>query len=194
MKKTLLILLMALCLSLAVSCNDTNNGAAHNDSVTTTEITSGVTGTESVSESAEITEADDKNDNGSVFMCKFENGTEIAISKALPALGEYLDYAEATSCIHPGMDKVYTYNGFTVTTSPDANGNDLVSEVALISDTAVLAGGISIGCDKSVIEDVYGNDYTEEFGVMKYEKDGVIISVVLDNSSKVTSFVISAAQ
>lgn len=184
MKKTLILLLSAMTLFASVSCGGNTETS---DSLKETH-------SSQISESLSADFSDDGSASEGAYVCEFESGTVIALGKALPELGEYLSYAEAASCIHPGMDKVYTYDGFTVTTSPDADGNDLVSEIALESDTVSLKNGIKIGCDKSVVVSVFGENYTENFGVMKYESAETVISAVLDDSSAVVSFVISAVQ
>ncbi len=180
MKKTFLILVLALCLVFAVSCGDNGNEGDENNTT--------------VADKGDPSSENNQNITTDLTVCEFANGKKVTLGKRMPDLGDYLNYAEATSCIHPGMDKIYTFDGFTVTTSPDANGNDLVSEVALLSDAAVLKNGIKIGCDKSAVTSVYGDGYTEDFGVMRYESNGTVISAVLDENSVVTSFVMSMAQ
>lgn len=185
MKKALLIFLLILTVFAAGACKNTSNDSGND------KLTSSSQSSEAVPEN---TSEDSSASSDGVFVCEFETGEAVTLGKALPELGEYLSYAEAASCIHPGTDKVYSYEGFTVTTSPDADGNDLVSEIALVSDAAVLKNGIKIGCDKSVVVAAFGDDFTEDFGVMKYEFDNAVISAVLDDSSAVASFVVSAVQ
>ncbi len=182
MKKALLILLLSASLTFAVSCDD--NSA---ESKTPEDTTVAVSDT--------VTSADAENDGSAdILTVEFEDGKTITLGKAIPDLGEPLDYAEATSCIHPGMDKIYTFDGFSVTTSPDANGNDLVSEISLISDAASFKNGIKIGCDKSVVTAAYGDEYTESFGAMNYTTDKGIITAVIDENSALFSFSIAIIQ
>lgn len=187
MKKVLLAMLLIS--AVLVSCGGDNGDPAVTG---TTTDTASVTdsGTDAVTESetaADETETDS-------FVCELDNGVTVILGGDLPDLGDPVNYAEAASCVHPGMDKVYTYDGFTVTTSPDADGNDFVSEVSLISDKVSLNGGIKLGAAKDTVISVLGDDYTEQFGVMTYHRNDVTLSVVLDDNSNVLSFTAAVVQ
>ncbi len=100
-------------------------------------------------------------------------------------LGEPLDYMEAPSCIHEGYDKVYVFDGYSISTSPKADGTQYVSELSLTSDVVAIDGTLMIGCDVSAIEAKFGTDYTEEFGIRSYALDGATASVMLDGDAVV---------
>ena len=116
-----------------------------------------------------------------------DNGKTITINgaadAAISALGEHIDFMEAPSCVHDGNDKVYTYDGCTVTTSPDAGGNQYVAELSLISDVVALDNGLYIGCTLAEAKKAFGEEFTESFGVLKYELPGVTISVVAEGDT-----------
>ena len=132
------------------------------------------------------------------YICAFDDGTTVELGAAaeavLAALGAPLSVAEAPSCIHEGTDRIYSFNGFSITTSPDGKGTDRIYEVALTSDAVLLENGISIGSALDAVTAAFGTDYTEQFGVLQYIKENAKISVVLDGDSCVSSLVITAAE
>ncbi len=112
-----------------------------------------------------------------------EGGITVTVGgtdEILAVLGEPVSYMEAPSCVHEGFDKVYTFDGFCITTSPDANKTQYIAELSLISDTAAFEGGLTIGSDVSAAEDIFGEKFTEEFGVRKYSLPGAVASVIVD--------------
>lgn len=130
------------------------------------------------------------------YVCAFDNGVSIEMGaladSVISGLGDPLNYAEAPSCIHEGTDKVYTFDGYTVTTSPDENGNNRIYEVSLLSDIVALESGVTIGSAMDKVVSVFGEEYTEQFGVLQYSLEGANVSVVLDGDSYVTGLVFTA--
>lgn len=112
-----------------------------------------------------------------------------AADKAFALLGDYDDMYEAPSCVHEGYDRFYTYDGFSVTTSA-GEGGDIVTEFLIESSACVLSNGITVGSSAEDVTAAYGEDYTESFGAMKYEFDGMTLTVVTDGTS-VTSVMFS---
>ena len=98
------------------------------------------------------------------------------LKKVTDKLGKETDYMEAPSCVHPGSDKVYTFEGFTLTSSPDADGKEFIAELTFISDAVGFANGIMIGSTDADVTVEFGKDFTEKFGVRKYSVDGVSIT------------------
>jgi len=181
MKKIFSILLAALLLFSAVSCGSTAEEA----------------GTPANSAAENTSEPDVPQETSAApgYICKFDNGTAIEMGApaeaVLGTLGNPLNVAEAPSCIHKGMDRIYTFGGYTLTTSPDAEGTDRIQEIALLSDAVMLEGSVSVG---STLEDavkLFGSEYTEQFGVIQYTLENVMISIVLDGDSYITSLVIT---
>lgn len=76
---------------------------------------------------------------------------------------------EQDSCAYQGKDKVYTYEGFEISTYP-VNGTDCIASVYFISDKAQTPEGIGIGSTAKEAIKAYGADYKEEFGVYRYKK------------------------
>ena len=182
MKKIFTILLAALLLLSAVSCGGTTEE----------------TGTPSNTLAENVSEPDVPQETveTSGYLCTFDNGTAIEMGApadaVLGTLGDPLNVAEAPSCIHEGMDRIYTFGGYTLTTSPDGEGTDRIQEIALLSDAVMLEGGVSVGSTLDDAVKLFGSEYTEQFGVIQYTLDNVMISIILDGDSYITSLVIKA--
>lgn len=101
------------------------------------------------------------------------------VSSILEGLGEEMEYYEVKSCAFDGMDKTYTYAGFQLITYP-MNDKDYVSVVVLKDDTVSTQEGVCIGDEKSKVEEVYGNDYTENNGAYTYTKGKSVLEFIFD--------------
>lgn len=90
------------------------------------------------------------------------NGVTIVPGKdfadADKALGEPLKYTEAASCYFDGMDKVFTYDGFEITTYP-VGDKDYVQDICISSDKYKTVEGITIGASLDEVIEAYGEDY-----------------------------------
>lgn len=184
MKKIFSLLLTGLLLLSAASCGtaEDNTGA---EAVPSTEVSEAVS-----ADGAQTTES-----AAAGYVCTFDDGTAIEMGAPaediLAALDDPFNVAEAPSCIHEGMDRIYTFNGYTVTTSPDADGKDRIQEVALLSDAVMLEGGVSVGSTLDDAVKIFGSDYTEQFGVIQYTMENIMVSIVLDGDSYITSLVMT---
>lgn len=83
---------------------------------------------------------------------------------------------EQDSCAYQGKDKVYTYDGFEVSTHM-LNGKEIISSVYLINDKAETPEGIKIGSKKQDVINTYGEEYKEEFGVYRYTAGNTELAV-----------------
>ncbi len=128
------------------------------------------------------------------YLCELDNGLSVRMgaeaSAAIAALGDCIDYAEAPSCVHEGFDKVYTYNGFTVSTSPDANGREYVSEFSIQSDAVAFFNGVTIGSFADDVTEAFGADFEEQFGVRKYQLQNAVLTLAFDGDT-VTAIAVS---
>ena len=114
-----------------------------------------------------------------------DNGTVIPLgavaSETLAALGEPSDLMEAPSCIREGFDRVYFYgSAFTLTTAPDAAGEDRITEVTLTSDAvAVVENGVSVMIGSAVSDaDAAFGEPSEDTGlVRRYAVPGGTLTV-----------------
>lgn len=104
-------------------------------------------------------------------------------------LGDY-EYFEAPSCAFQGMDKIYTYHGFTLYTY-EADGIDHVLSVVLTDDSVTTPEGIAIGFGADEVIAAYGDDYTTSGSAYVYTKGKTTLSFILEND-KVASIEYSA--
>lgn len=85
----------------------------------------------------------------------------------LKELGAAKKTFEQDSCAYQGKDKVYTYDGFEISTYPVKN-KETIASVYFLDNTVATPEGIKIGSKKQDIINTYGKDYKEEFGVYRY--------------------------
>lgn len=174
--KKLLILLLALSIGVSlIACGDDGTS-------------DGSDTTPSISDTTNDTEPDDTAKANTGYTVSLGNITVTVGGDAdalIASLGEPLDYMEAPSCIHEGYDKVYIFDGYSISTSPAADGTQYVSELALTTDAVMLDGTLMIGSSVSDVEAKFGTDYTEDFGIRTYALDGATVSVMLDGDTVV---------
>lgn len=149
-----------------------------------------IEGTPDVSGAAD-TETDDGQENaeqetgGGYVLVVQETVVQIDadISTVTETLGEPLSYYEAASCAFDGLDKIYTYSGFTVQTYPDSDG---IYMIVLKDDSVSTQEGVSIGDSIEQVEAAYGTEYTESTGEIIYYKDGMKLSFILQEEQVIS--------
>ncbi len=100
----------------------------------------------------------------------------------LSALGDPLHYYEVKSCAFEGMDKIYTYTSFEISTYPNG-ANDLVSSIYFKDDTVTTQEGAYLGMAKSDVLALYGSNYTESAGAYVYSKGGMELHFIFDGET-----------
>ena len=100
----------------------------------------------------------------------------------LSALGDTLHYYEVKSCAFEGMDKIYTYTSFEISTYPNG-ANDLVSSIYFKDDTVTTQEGAYLGMAKSDVLALYGSNYTESAGAYVYSKGGMELHFIFDGET-----------
>jgi len=100
----------------------------------------------------------------------------------LADLGEPLHYYEVKSCAFEGMDKIYTYTSFEISTYPNG-ANDLVSSIYFKDDTVTTQEGAYLGMAKSDVLALYGSNYTESAGAFVYSKGGMELHFIFDGET-----------
>lgn len=103
--------------------------------------------------------------NGSVLLTPGEKFA--ADNEGMP---ETLEYMEAASCYFEGLDKVFTYDGYEITTYPKADG-DYIQDVNVSSETIRTDKGVGVGSTLEDIEAAYGKDYTVSGKMYEYYQD-----------------------
>ena len=92
------------------------------------------------------------------------------VAPVIASLGEAMHYFEAESCAFKGLDKVYTYPGFEITTYP-LDDKDYVSAINVMDDTVSTPEGIYLGASVNDMIAAYGDNYIESTGSYTYTKD-----------------------
>jgi len=114
------------------------------------------------------------------------NGVTIApdmnTNEFLEKLGEPLHYYEVKSCAFEGMDKIYTYTSFEISTYPNGS-NDLVSSIYFKDDTITTEEGAYLGMSKTDVLSMYGENYVESAGVIIYSKGGMELQFIFDGET-----------
>lgn len=120
--------------------------------------------------------------DGLVF--KTNSGVEVVIGASADAtiekLGNWVSQNSSPSCGgFDGLDYIYTYSGFRVSTTPSASG-DIVCKVELIDDSVKTPEGLSIGMSRADAEEAMkGKGTPETVGDnLVYSADGVKLQVV----------------
>lgn len=108
----------------------------------------------------------------------------------LEKLGESMDYFEAPSCAFQGLDKIFYYSAFELSTYPQGD-KDYVSSVNLLDDTVTTKEGIYLGSTLEDVVNAYGEGYTEENGFYTYTLGDSKLTFVIENDA-VTAITYSA--
>ena len=97
-----------------------------------------------------------------------EDGTNIEARFGVP-----VDFAQAQSCYGKGYDKVYTYDGFEITTYPAVNGrSEFISVLVLTDDTVETVLGLQVGMSLDQMVDLYGTAFVQRGQSRVYTLDG----------------------
>lgn len=124
-----------------------------------------------------------------VFVAGRGNSCVISIddnmADVLAALGEEpQSYFEAASCAFEGLDKTYTFSGFTVTTRPDGE-QDYVNSILLTDDIIATPEGVYIGCSADDVTAAYGEGSRTE-NVISYTRGNSAMNFVLEGDKVIS--------
>ena len=97
-------------------------------------------------------------------------------------LGEPNSYFEAPSCAFEGIDKMYTYNSFEVDTYPSKT-QDYISTIIFKDDVITTTEGVGIGDSVDKVMEVYGEDGSNEDGMLVFEKDGMKLCFIIQDDT-----------
>lgn len=107
------------------------------------------------------------------------------MAEVLAALGEPQSYFEAASCAFEGLDKIYTYSGFQITTRPDGD-KDYVNSILLTDDSVSTPEGIYIGSPALDVADTYGVLRGSDSGSSMLTLDNVTLSIILEEGKVIS--------
>ncbi len=86
---------------------------------------------------------------------------------------------EQDSCAYQGKDRVYTYQGFEMSTYP-ADGKEKIASIYFLDSTVSTPEGIKIGSTKKEVLEIYGTEYDQEeakFGTFCYSSDTALLRI-----------------
>lgn len=138
----------------------------------------------------EITLPPDTNVSGTqrddVF-CFSVSGLSIApgddLTEILPKLGSYQGFEEFENCAGVGKSKFYHYNGFILSTFTEYN-TDFCNTIDITEGSSVTTSeglGVNDTLDKMI--SLYGNGYTESYGVYTYTKGSTSLLIKVQNNT-----------
>ena len=110
---------------------------------------------------------------------------DLNMADVLAALGEPLQYYEAASCAFDGLDKTYTYAGYTVLTRPDGK-KDFVNSILLTDDSVTTPEGAYIGMTADAVKGIYGDPTDETATLLSYTDGNTTLSFVLSDGRVVS--------
>ena len=106
----------------------------------------------------------------------------VDVTQVLEELGECSDYFEAPSCAFQGLDKIYYYPGFEVSTYPKED-KDYISSVNLLDDSVATDKGIYLGAALEEVVAAYGEDCTKTNGAYIYTLGETRLTFILEEDS-----------
>ncbi|MGL5085713.1 MAG: hypothetical protein ACRC68_08375 [Clostridium sp.] len=104
-----------------------------------------------------------------------------AAVNTLQKLGKENQYFESQSCAFPGLDKVYTYNSFEITTYP-INNVDYIESIFLLDDTVKTPEGVCLYQTLEDMKKAYGENYEEVQGIYTYQKGKSKLSFMIKDN------------
>ena len=129
-----------------------------------------------------------KTESKYIFTVENKNNFEVKIdqdmTEVLAALGEPLSYFEAASCAFEGLDKTYTYAGFTIMTRPDGD-KDYINAIFLTDDSLTTAKGIYIGSTADEVTAAYG-EASKTDTLISYTDGNTTLNFVLKDSKVIS--------
>lgn len=172
MKKGLLCILLAFCLTAALAACD---GAGEDQGSQTSPSAPADSGAETgTPEDTAYTF-----ETGGVVIAINENMADV-----LAALGEPQSYFEAASCAFDGLDKTYTYAGFVITTRPDGE-NDFVNSILLTDDSVTTREGVYIGCSSGDVTAAY-SEASGGDGVLSCARGDTAMNFILEDDAVIS--------
>lgn len=108
------------------------------------------------------------------------------ISEVLIALGEPLNYYEATSCAFEGLDKIYTYASFQIDTFPKGD-KDIIACIYFRDDVIKTKEGVSLYMSKSDMINTYGEAAEVSGTAYIYRKGDGFLRFILNDADEIIS-------
>jgi len=103
----------------------------------------------------------------------------VDVAPIIEALGEPVEYFEAPSCAFQGLDKIYYYNGFELSTYP-LEDKDMISTVNFLDDSVTTEQGIYLGASLEEVIAAYGEDYIQELSSYTYNLNDTNLTFIVE--------------
>ena len=104
----------------------------------------------------------------------------------ITALGEPTSYYEVPSCAFEGMEKIYDYTSFEITTY-ETDDVDYIANIYLKDDLVTTPEGISLYMTSADLTNAYGDNYTASEGQYVFTKDNTKLMVIVNSDSEIIS-------
>jgi len=103
--------------------------------------------------------------------------------EALKALGNWGSYNVGVSCGgFKGNEYIYYYKGFSVYTTPSANGN-VINMIELTSDEVTIPNGLTIGSSRKDVVKTMGSEGTAQGESLVYTNGTIKLTFILRDDS-----------
>ena len=111
---------------------------------------------------------------------------DMEASAVVTALGEPASYYEVPSCAFEGLEKIYDYSSFEITTY-EADGTDYIANIYLKDDLVSTSEGISLFMTTDEMINTYGEDYSVNEGEYVYLKDSTKLIFIVTYEGEILS-------
>ncbi len=96
--------------------------------------------------------------------------------------GKEVDYVESPSCAFDGLDKIYRYEHYEVTTYPDQE-QDRIYSIFFLDDEVETTEGLKIGDTKEKMLELYGKDFEQKDSLFIYQKEKTELHFLLQDDT-----------
>lgn len=102
------------------------------------------------------------------------------------ALGPPASHYEVPSCAFEGMERIYDYTSFEITTY-EVDDVDYIANIYLKDDLVSTPEGISLFMTSADLVEAYGEDYTASEGQYVFTKDNTKLIVIVNSDLEIIS-------
>ena len=111
---------------------------------------------------------------------------DMEVADVIAALGEPTSYYEVPSCAFEGLEKIYDYSSFEITTY-EVDDVDYIANIYLKDDLVTTPEGISLYMTSADLTSAYGDNYTASEGQYVFTKDNSKLIVIVNSDSEILS-------
>ena len=111
---------------------------------------------------------------------------DMEVAAVIDALGEPASYYEVPSCAFEGLEKIYDYTSFEITTY-ETDDVDYIANIYLKDDLVETPEGLSLFMTSADLTNTYGDDYQAAEGQYIYTKDDTKLIVIVNSDLEILS-------